>query len=79
MACLQKFCLISRVIFFVALKTGKVAFIFSIVAVMLKKVAFIIYHKKYIQIENPGGHLAFSNFAAGGGVHVGHIAMMHAY
>ena len=46
---------------------------------MLKKVAFIIYCKKYIQIENPGSHLAFSNFAVGGGVHVDHNAMMHAY
>ena len=32
---------------------------------MLKKVPSIIYHKKYIQIENSGSHLAFSHFAAG--------------
>ena len=44
---------------------------------MLKKVAFITYHKKYIQIKNPGSRLAFSNFAVGGGVHVGHNATMH--
>ena len=70
---------IIRVIFIVTLKTEKVAFIFSIVAVMLKKVAFIIFHKKYIQIENPGSHLAFSHFAVGGGVLVGHNGTMHAY
>ena len=46
---------------------------------MLKKVAFIIYHKKYIQIENPWSHPAFSHFAVGGGVHVGHNIIMHAY
>ena len=41
-----------------------------------KSIAFIIYHKKYIQIENPESHVSFLlHFAIRGGMLVGHNAI----